>query len=301
MNAPLLLSALVPSRLRVGDAIAHRALTVFPILGADAPVEFISLERALPLDFALTEVPGGVVTALVAHNPTDHHVLLLDGQEVTGARQNRVFDGTFLVAPHTKRPVAVCCIERGRWEASRENETFESSAHFADPRVRTIQRATRARDRDGSLRSDQQAVWKTIDGILASERVLSPTASLVDVQASRAAEEPFPVTKFWPREAQVGLMAYLGPKLVSVEILGRADAYRDVHAQLVRGFSLLLSRFEGDVENVDVDRARADLDRLLSLPVALEAQDAETERVHGALGQGLSRGRTLLHWSTVAA
>ena len=98
MNAPLLLSALVPSRLRVGDAIAHRALTVFPILGADAPVEFISLERALPLGFALTEVPGGVVTALVAHNPTDHHVLLLDGQEVIGARQNRVFDGTFLVA-----------------------------------------------------------------------------------------------------------------------------------------------------------------------------------------------------------
>src|SRR5690606_41509299 len=140
---------------------------------------------------------------LPAVSPTKLFVLLLDGQEVLGARQNRIFDGTYLVPPGAEMQVGVCCIERGRWEASREREAFRTASHFADPRVRAAQRSTRSVTFDGSLRSDQGQVWRSIDTVMRETGTLSATASLSEVQASYDEVEAFPTGRFTPRGRQL--------------------------------------------------------------------------------------------------
>jgi hypothetical protein len=307
MNAKhITLSHLLGAPLNLGGALTHGGLTVFPLLGRDCAAEFISLDQALPQGLRIEEIPGGEVNNLLVINPTKFFVLLLDGQEVLGARQNRIFDGSFLVAPGTESVVSVCCIERGRWEASREREAFRSASHFADPRVRAAQRETRSIRHDGTLRSDQRSVWKSIDGVMESTRTFSRTASLSEVQASFAEVEEDLSARIAPVEGQLGVLVYLGGELLGVELLGRADVYRDVHEKLIRGFSLVAAERDGEGRGVTLARARTDLERLLAQPVTLEPIPAGSHRVaseaDGELsGHGLSQRGALVHWSMVAA
>lgn len=39
-------------------------------------------------------------------------VLILDGEEILGAKQNRMVNATILIAAHTKVKVPVSCVER---------------------------------------------------------------------------------------------------------------------------------------------------------------------------------------------
>jgi hypothetical protein len=300
------LHQLVDVDLSLGDPVVHRGLTVFPLVGVDCPVEFISLDQALPLGFRVEELPQSDVNNLLAINPTQRSVLLLDGQQVLGARQHRVFDGSFLVAPGAKAIVSVCCIERGRWDGSRQREEFRSASRFADPRVRAAQRSTRGVRADGTMRSDQRTVWRSIDGLMERTQTFSMTASLADVQAAYADVEEDMTARFAPVERQLGVLAYVGDELLGVEILGRADVYRDLHEKLIRGFALVAVERANESRSATSERARADLERLTSQPITIESSYAGIDRVRGAdesetQGQGLAQRGTLVHWSTVGA
>jgi hypothetical protein len=49
----------------------------------------VTLEEALPLGFRITETdPAGSVPELLAFNPLETSVLLYDGEELLGAKQN---------------------------------------------------------------------------------------------------------------------------------------------------------------------------------------------------------------------
>jgi hypothetical protein len=52
--------------------------------------------------FKITEVSeGGSVPNLRVINKTPHHVLLFDGEELKGAKQNRILNTTILIAEDT--------------------------------------------------------------------------------------------------------------------------------------------------------------------------------------------------------
>jgi hypothetical protein len=307
MNAQhAMLHQLVDANLSLGAPVVHRGLTVFPLIGSDCPVEFISLDQALPLGFRVQELPQSDVNNLLAINPTQHAVLLLDGQEVLGAKQHRIFDGSFLVAPGARAIVSVCCIERGRWDGSRHREAFESASRFADPRVRAAQRSTRGMRADGTMRSDQSTVWKSIDGLMERTQTFSMTSSLADVQAAHADVEEDMTARFAPIEGQLGVLAYVGDELLGVELVPRAPVYRDVHEKLIRGFALVAAERVSETRSVGSERAAADLERLMSQPVRVESTNAGADRVRGAdetqaQGQGLAQRGTLVHWSTIGA
>ena len=57
-------------------------------------------------------------------NPLDANVLLYDGEELLGAKQNRILNVTVLVPAASEKTVPVSCVEEGRWHAR--------SAAFAD-------------------------------------------------------------------------------------------------------------------------------------------------------------------------
>jgi hypothetical protein len=73
---------------------AYRALSVYPLRGTapSSVFAYLVLDDALATgQFRVTEVSdGGVVPRLLALNETDRPVLLLDGEELVGAKQNRV-------------------------------------------------------------------------------------------------------------------------------------------------------------------------------------------------------------------
>lgn len=52
---------------------------------------------------------------LVAENHSESLLLLVEGQELIGAKQNRVLNTTVLIKPKSKVTIPVSCVEAGRW------------------------------------------------------------------------------------------------------------------------------------------------------------------------------------------
>jgi len=55
------------------------------------------------------------VPNLAVDNKGERFVLFVEGQELRGAKQNRVLNASVLIAAHTKTVIPVSCVEQGRW------------------------------------------------------------------------------------------------------------------------------------------------------------------------------------------
>jgi len=83
-----------------GEAQRFRNITVLPLFSTIRhPVDHLVLSEALDTGrFTVREVDeGGCVPRLVVVNETDSPVLILDGEELFGAKQNRVLNTTVLL------------------------------------------------------------------------------------------------------------------------------------------------------------------------------------------------------------
>jgi hypothetical protein len=105
-------------RVVVGNPIQFLNLSLFPLL-AEGPAKpgYRLLDEALADGSArITEVSdAGHVPELRFVNQGDLPVLLLDGEELIGAKQNRILNLSILAPAHQTIVIPVSCVEVGRW------------------------------------------------------------------------------------------------------------------------------------------------------------------------------------------
>ena len=97
----------------------HRNMTLFPLLApSDGEPGYLTLEEALEQRLVtVTEVDqGGSVPELKVVNRSRKGVLAVDGEELVGAKQNRIVNSTFLVGGKSELVIPVSCVEQGRWD-----------------------------------------------------------------------------------------------------------------------------------------------------------------------------------------
>src|SRR4051794_23147907 len=101
--------------LQLGDPVEYRGVVIAPLFPRRQPVvEYLTVEEALPLGFRVEEVDdAGSVPELAVHNPLEANVLLYDGEELLGAKQNRILNVTVVVAGQRKIVIPVTCVEEG--------------------------------------------------------------------------------------------------------------------------------------------------------------------------------------------
>src|SRR5688500_17704869 len=127
---------MLENTLQLGDAVEHRGVVIAPLFPRRTPAaQYVTLEDAMPLGLRIDEVSeSGSVPELAVTNPTDANVLLYDGEELLGAKQNRILNVTVLVPARSTTPIPVPCVEEGRW--SRRSRSFASARHTAHPALR---------------------------------------------------------------------------------------------------------------------------------------------------------------------
>src|SRR5579885_1858551 len=118
---------------QVGEPIEHRGIVITPLFPRHDPVaEYLTLDDALPRGFRVHEVSqAGAVPELLVENPLSEDVLLYDGEELVGAKQNRILNVSVLVAAGAKLPIPVSCVEEGRWHA--QSAALGAAPHAAHP------------------------------------------------------------------------------------------------------------------------------------------------------------------------
>lgn len=124
--------------IQLGEPIEHRGVVIAPLFPRLQPgAEYLTLEDAIPLGFRITEIDAaGAVPELLATNPLASNVLLYDGEELLGAKQNRILNVSVLVAATSETRIPVSCVEQGRWSA--RSEFFASAGHTAYTELRRL-------------------------------------------------------------------------------------------------------------------------------------------------------------------
>src|SRR5436190_7805868 len=177
---------MIETSIQLGDPVEHRGAVIAPLFPRSDPVaDYLTLEEALPLGFRVTEVDAaGSVPELLASNPLDMPVLLYDGEELLGAKQDRILNVTVLVADKSETRIPVSCVEQGRWHA--RSASFDAATHTAYPDLR--------RHKAEQLSADplargiaQSAVWEEVSAKAGRHGVNSPTGATADIYRSRGA------------------------------------------------------------------------------------------------------------------
>ena len=167
--------------IRPGKPMTHGALTVVPLLAPTlAESSWLTLAEAGD-SVRITEVDEtGAVPQLKVANLAEHPLLLIDGEELVGAKQNRVLNMTVLVAAHSELTIPVSCVEQGRWAYRGRHFEPADGSLFASLRQKKAAWVTRSVRAGRGHTSDQSGVWNELASKAAERGVASRTGAMRD-------------------------------------------------------------------------------------------------------------------------
>jgi hypothetical protein len=237
------------STIQPGEPVVHRGIMIAPLFPRRQPcADYITLEEALPLGFRVTEVDAaGSVPELLAGNPLDTSVLLYDGEELVGAKQNRILDLTVLLPGVSETRIPVSCVEEGRWAA--RSAAFAAADHTAYPELR--RRKAELLSADPLARGvAQHGVWDEINAKADRLQAAAPTRAQADIFTSRddelrALRQAFPLVA-----GQSGAILALGPDALTLDYVSQPRAFQLLYPKLLDGYLLdALERLDGEAAN----------------------------------------------------
>jgi hypothetical protein len=169
---------------RLGKKQVHRNMTLFPVLfpGIVEPY-YLTLEQAIDRGMlVVTEVDAsGNVNRLKLRNNAKLPILLLEGEELKGAKQNRIVNASFLIAGKTATTIPVSCVEEQRWHFDSQNFSSGKKVMHASLR-REVQYCLRDNlSRGAGHRTDQGRIWNNIAEKSRRMKVKSPIMAMSDV------------------------------------------------------------------------------------------------------------------------
>ena len=226
----------------IGGPQQLEGLTLFPLLapaGARLPYELL-VEAVAAGTLVIGEVGEGTVPTLLARNTGERDVLLLDGEQLIGSRQNRTTNRSILLAARSTTEVPVYCMEHGRWHF--ESERMAPAPQHSPAKVRRRAREVEAARARVGLASPaclgvaQGDVWGDVAETIAKVGGASATGDLsgaYEANRERLAdwEKAFPQL-----DRQVGFLAFAGRQPLGLDLIGCYRLYASLHQRLLRGY-----------------------------------------------------------------
>jgi len=227
--------------LELGEPRRHKNMSVFPLLtsldgGPDYTILRDALEKGL---LKVTEVSsGGSVPELKVINNGEISVLLLDGEELAGAKQNRVLNTTILIKEKSETVIPVSCTEKGRWAYA--SAQFHDSDTVMSPSLRSEKARTVATSLSstGQYRSDQGTVWQKIDEMAHKAETVSRTGAMKDIFEQKMAELDEYLRAFPYVPGQKGLFVFIGKEAVGFDFVSREKAFELLYPKLIKSYAM---------------------------------------------------------------
>jgi hypothetical protein len=221
---------------QLGEPADHRGVVIVPLFPTRDPAcDYITLDAALSRGLAITETDtAGTVPELAVANPLDANVLLYDGEELLGAKQNRILNVTVLVEAQSQVRIPVSCVEQGRWAA--RSQAMDAADHISHANLRRC-KAEMLAATPLARGIAQGAVWDEVRAKAdrmdahsvtgaANDTYLAYRPSLAELEAQ------------FPLEAgQCGALLALGDSLC-LDWVSRPGAFVQLWPKLRRGYLL---------------------------------------------------------------
>ena len=301
--------------LSIGAPLTAGNLTMFPLLksGTGAP-DYRLLDESL--DAGLAEVSeisdGGSVPELHFRNRSDTDILLVDGEELVGAKQNRVLNLTLLVGAGQEVKIPVSCVEAGRWAWRSQRFSSGKRKLHAKARMEKMRGVSASMRESGErARPDiQHAVWRSVEDKMASFECRSATASLHDVYDASEQRLAQVRSQIKAQPDQVGAAFAVDGKLVGAELFDAPATLAKLLPKLVDSYAFDALELRGSGSHPEAARSpalaevQALLARIAQAPQTAYAAAAkgtdvriDAPALHGA---ALVEGERVLHLSAFA-
>lgn len=235
----------------IGKAQHHANLTLFPILAQmDRDLPYILMADALASGtLIISEKGSGQVPVLLAKNSAPEPILILDGEQLVGARQNRMTNRSILLPAMSTMEIPVSCMEHGRWHFV--SEEFAPALQYAPAKVRRKPRETEVRAmRDAAARGlgersshrdlhlAQEDVWHEIGEMSSKLGGASDTGALDALYVSHQDEMDRWLEAFSLLPLQVGLVAFMGNSPLGMDAVGSPGLFAMLHRRILTGYVL---------------------------------------------------------------
>ncbi len=231
----------VISGLDLGAPLVFENLAVFPLFKRGrGGLDYLVLDDALEDNTArVTEVSeGGSVPELLFENHGEAPVLLLDGEELVGAKQNRVLNLTILAPPNAAITIPVSCVEAGRWAWRSRKFHSASRAQYASLRSKKMAQVSSALAAEGVAFADQGAVWDDISVKMRRMNATSDSEAMSDIYEQYQDRLESYVGAFSVKEDQVGAVFAIDGQARGVEIFDKATTFERQFKKLLRSWGL---------------------------------------------------------------
>jgi len=227
--------------LKLEQAQQFKNMVVVPLaMPPDGGPEYMTLKEALEKNLLIvSEVSeSGAVPQLKVSNKAEIPVLLLDGEELAGAKQNRVLNTTILIKEKSEIVIPVTCTEQGRW--AYVSKTFHDSDTMMSTKLRMVKVQTVSDSLENSreFRSDQGTVWEGIRQMEHETQAESKTGAMKDVYEAKMAELDEYLKTFSCVPQQRGLLAFINGEVVGFDFISKEEAFRVLYPKLVKSYAM---------------------------------------------------------------
>lgn len=237
--------------LQVGKPDTYRNLTVFPLYsGKSYENGYALLDEAITTGkFIVEEVSeGGSVPDLFVKNLLpDTDVLILQGEQVIGAKQNRIVNTSIIVPRAVSVKIPVSCCEQNRWSYRSRNFSSSRSPLYASLRKSSSEAVFKNLRMKKTFENDQNKVWSSIREKAARMKTSSETNAMEDIYETYENDMAAYETAFKAHPEQKGFISAIDGKIVGCDVFGDRDILPKVLNKLLRGYIL---------DAIDTDRAR---------------------------------------------
>jgi hypothetical protein len=276
------------SSLSTGDAVTFANMTLLPlfapvqqpadgekhkakidagieIAAGPVEVEYVTLEQGIESgQVHVEEMPGsGSVQEVVVVNDSPLPVVIIDGEEIIGAKQNRLVNTTLVAAANSRITIPVSCVEHQRWSSI--SHEFGHRGRIVPHRIR----AKKMRSVDATLRrgeghrGDQGEVWSDVHDVHMAFHVESPTNSLSDALDAREHDISEYLDSFPMHESQVGAVVAVNGRAMGFDVVGVQELYARLHRKIVHSYAAQAAMSQHADHARESEEAAADAARKL--------------------------------------
>ena len=247
------------SHLTLGEGLTHERMVLYPIFSANGarsqpPLNYRILEQAIAdSTVTVTEKPSASVPELLIHNQSPLLILILDGEEIVGGRQNRVVNTSFLVGAQTEMVLPVTCVEHGRWHDT--SATF-SSGETAYHKLRAAKhyQVTESLRSSGRPTANQSEVWEEVAERTITSGSRSTTGAMHEIYRTRSHDLGAYQAAFPYAAGAVGMLVALHGRVVGADLFDQPPTAQTLWPKLLRSYALDALE-EGTGERVSQEQA----------------------------------------------
>lgn len=216
-------------------------LTVFGLRSAEpSGVDYSTLDEALSSEsLTISEMSeGGTVPTLKLVNRTGRRVFLMAGEQLIGAKQNRVLNTSILVEAGAELPIPVSCVEQGRWDyRSRHFGSHGTAAHGKLRRLMTEQVAESYSLFCEPI-SDQCEVWNEVSRKMSSMGSHSESMALEQAYLDRSDWLDEADRELEAPDDCVGAVFVRNGRIVGADVFDRPETLKKLWTKLVRAHAI---------------------------------------------------------------